>query len=256
MENMAVYPHGLRVFYGYRHEDYLDSRDEFVRMMSDIFVPVTVQFMAPLGLCGFFAMVLPDTKGRFPDSVALLIFPSPAVYDEAVLKTSAGRAYMSLREQYYNLDSSASLPLTKSAFPSVFPQKLRPGDTCAFLGKPVDWHSGATYVAFIERPSDIDFDDFARDIQLILIQAGGTDSDECLVQIEDDFVILWEHSTVEDGLPAFIEAARDAFGRSYFLSAKAQKTDIAPIFSLADCGVGMSEGLLLDARGYKDWDRG
>ena len=189
MNSYPVHPYGIRVWIGYRHPDFLPIRQKFVRDLGNIFIPQTVQQMGDLGLCAYFPMVLPDTDNLFPDEVALVVYPSPAVYRSAKSDSVAGRAYAALHGPYFNFKSLDGIPRSKSAFPESWQGNLDIGTPYALFGNSVDWHTGSTHVGVIKKPVMQATPIFIEDIKRSMADVwdGKSSSNECIVQGEESY---------------------------------------------------------------------
>ena len=254
MPNLPVSPYGMRVWLGYRHEDYLAKRDRFVQKLADIFIPATVQQMSPLGLCGYFPTVLPDTDFRLPDETALVIYPSPAVYQAAKSDTTAGRAYSALHGPYFNFRSTDNIPKSSSKFPSKWQQVVELGKPYALCGNMVDWHTGTTYAAVVEKPAKLSSEAFAETIRKTLSATVFSPSanNECILQVNETFALMWEHVNQFKAPASIIEEVLQALPQCNVIRSESRITYISSVFTTPDPGVDVVEGELMDVRVIKE----
>ncbi len=115
----------VRVWKGYK----LPNNKTFYKKLGNTFIPVTVQFMSPLGLNAYFPLVLPQEKEpQIPDELALVFYNSQEQYLYATKETSTGRAYSQLHSTLFNFS------ISHSSFPCQIPQILSNGSYYVFGG--------------------------------------------------------------------------------------------------------------------------
>lgn len=248
MENLAVYPYGIRVWLGYRHSDLLNRRAEFIQKLGSIFIPQTVQQMGPLGLCAYFPLVLPDSDAKWPDEVALVVYPSPSVYETATKDSTAGRAYGALHGAYFNFSHSASVPPSRSSFPGIYGTELIMSHPYAVLGNQVDWHAGATSVLVMKRPPEWRDSDFLAKLNAVVSSLPSPETDEVIIQVETGFALIYEHVKDPESQPETLNQVIQAFPNAQIVRSQAQQIRVPEAFSTPDRGVSVAEGQLLDVR--------
>lgn len=97
-----------------------DGRQRFYRELGRVFMPATVQMMAPLGLTAYVPGVVPPARcADVPDEVALVFYESFDAYEKACVSSTAGRAYGLLHQTVFDF-RGARRPPSHSGFPSLF----------------------------------------------------------------------------------------------------------------------------------------
>ncbi len=250
MNSRRVSPFGTRVWLGYRHPSYLTRRQKFVNQLAEIFIPVTAQQMGPLGLSAYFPMVLPDISLSLPDEVALVIYPSPDVYKAAKSQTSSGRAYSALHGPYFNFSSGTDVPRSSSKFPSAWEGEIQFDTPYALCGNEVDWHAGACHVALIAINDETDSNRVLEDVNSLLRSTVFTPSSdsECIVQVNQTFILVWERTAGDDTKPAVVNELVSTIESDTIIRSQARISYVPQSITTPDPGVDVVEGDLLDVR--------
>ncbi|WP_096084376.1 hypothetical protein [Agaribacterium haliotis] len=247
---MKTYPYGARVWVGYRHAQFKQRRSRFIESLGSIFIPATVQQMKHLNLCAYFPLILADTNFRLPDEIALVVYPSPAIYESVTRGTTAGRAYGALHGNYFNFDNADGLPASYSGFPGPWQGELEIGKPVALIDHSVDWLLGATTVLLGARPEGVDpalFLDSAKQLAIQLAQSPPENTDNILLVVDEDFLIVWEHTQTQRGATAAVDLFESIVDRDAVRS-RARVCRVKPVFSLNDPGIDPFEGELFDIR--------
>ena len=148
--HIKVAPDSVRVWRGFMAGHYRKREDgtlKFRKALREVFIPITVQAMAPLGLTAYQPTILPgDEHPAIPDEIALVFYESQHTYREA-MKTTLGKSYGMLHGTVFNFSrSDDAAPPSTSAFPTMLGAELQPDQPCHVLGREIDWYHGSTEV--------------------------------------------------------------------------------------------------------------
>ena len=72
-------PDAVRVWRGYRANRFKQNPDGFYTVLSRIFMPITPQLMAPLGMISYFPTILKPDVEELADEVALVFYEDQIV---------------------------------------------------------------------------------------------------------------------------------------------------------------------------------
>ncbi|WP_157742956.1 hypothetical protein [Halomonas sp. hl-4] len=113
----------VRVWLGYALPELASGtgRERFYQQLGEVFIPATVQSMAPQGLQAYVPSVLPSSHHpKVPDEVALVFYPSRQCYQQASHATVAGRGYGALHSTVFSFQAQQGRPASHSDFPAPF----------------------------------------------------------------------------------------------------------------------------------------
>ncbi|EOD77523.1 hypothetical protein D515_03764 [Grimontia indica] len=256
MKTKLMTPNGIRVWQGYRSLQYQDDIEGFLSKLGQIFIPVTVQLMSPMGLRMYYPAVVPQPtdcpKNRLPNEIALVGYPSQQTYFDASHRTVAGRAYSSLHQTVFNFDTG-DMPASFSDFPIAYPGASQFNwKTPYYLsGEAVDWHELYVGVLIWTWPESLlaDKKKLAIDLLDLCNEQMGSNKNlfEVIVVMQQDYGIIWFAS---DALrwPANILQYLEANECRTVMKAFHDITNISPLFSEDDNGIAVSLGEALDVR--------
>lgn len=193
-------PQGIRIWQGYRAKRYLDSRQRFIDTLGELFIPATVQMMEPIGLKSYFPTILPESKFRLPDEIALVAYDSQDTYYRATKTTTPGRAYGALHGNVFNFSSEDEIPKSKSAFPIEYQGALTFGQPYYLCDNLVDWRDNKTNIYCAQRSPNISKEDMLTHINDIILvwQKQNVNVNGSILVCEADYVLYWEHSKFWD----------------------------------------------------------
>ena len=147
--HIKVAPDAARVWRGFMSGHYRRREDgvtKFRQALREVFIPLTVQAMAPLGLTAYQPTILSDDDPLIPDEIALVFYESQHTYKDA-MKTTLGKAYGMLHGNVFNFSrSDKAVPWSTSAFPTMLGAELLPDKPCHLFGGEIDWYHGHTEV--------------------------------------------------------------------------------------------------------------
>ena len=250
-------PCGLRVWRGFRSRSYFNKRDNFDKIIREVFIPQTAQQMEPLGLCAYFPALLPnsipagsnDQFLKIPDEVALVVYPSIESYQRAVTSSVAGRAYSLLHWPVFN-GNDPEIPPSQSAHPEPWAGSLVWDEPSYLIDDAIDWRSGVTQL-LVARPL------FSMTANTFLEKLNTTINDWLLkracningsiISACPDYLLYWEHreSDCDNGslLPLLLELLETPY-----INTQARPIAIPPAFHEPDDGVDIKVGECLDVR--------
>lgn len=252
MTNKAHGPQGIRVWQGYRSEIYKDKREKFVNALGELFIPITVQMMEPIGLRSYFPAILPESNFTLPDEIALMSYSSQEDYYKATRTTTPGKAYSVLHGNFFNFSYSAGIPKSKSDFPIAYENKIELGQPYYLCDKEIDWRDNKTTVYCAKKLPHVSTENMLAHIEKTIpvwlkknININGS-----ILICEDEYVLYWEHSTFWDStkslsslFPSFSEVLQRPT-----LSDKPLLRSIPPLNTRDYNGVEVSSGSNLDIR--------
>jgi hypothetical protein len=194
---MKVAPDSVRVWRGYRNSEYATDRSGFIEKLGSIFIPITVQMMAPMGMTAYLPAVVPqDACPQTPDEIALVFYKSQETYNTASRKTTGGRAYGELHSAVFNFDKNGGIPPSQSGFPVLMRRKIAQGAPYYLFDNEADWYYGITDVFVGARPDSLSTGDFLSDIYKAMsdIQKDRPKGLEGLIfTASGDILIFWAH---------------------------------------------------------------
>lgn len=249
--DIKIHPSSIRFWLGYRHERYAEKRDRFYQALAEIFIPATMQQMGPLGLTSYLPIILPDSNNLFPDELALVVYPSQAIYRQATRETVIGRSYGALHGTTFNFSRRSAIPRSTSAFPSAFSRDWADEAPYYLLEDSISWRQGQTLVHVCQlKPSEEPQE--VRELLTNAILAWSESSPEgvngSILRIQNGYLIYWEHyaesSEDSDSLLNHI----NSFLEAPFVHALSHVTSVLQQYSLPDPGVDCEIGELMDIR--------
>ncbi len=193
-------PYPVRVWLGYclkkfRASD--ETRQRFYQKTGSVFIPATVQIMAPLGLTAYLPAVMPpDECPSVPDEIALVFYESRDIYHRACTCYVGGRAYAMLHETIFNFRHGNHIPASHSGFPEKFAGRIGSGKVYYYLfDQAVDWQSGDTMVLVGVRRRQ-DADSFLKKIAeaMTALQKERPEGlDGAVFTVYGDCLVCWTH---------------------------------------------------------------
>ncbi len=181
-------PDAIRIFWGYK-QDHV-SQSDFNKDLGETFMPGTPAVLAPMGLNGYLPAVLNlDDQSKYPDEVALIVYPSRFLYKEARSNNLLGRIYTYSHAGVFDSVRSRGQwpgtveePIKHSAFERwawrVYDNKL-------------DWQKGETRLVAIESKK-VDLYDFLLKMSIRykdkMLELG---VEELIIQCTKEFATLW-----------------------------------------------------------------
>jgi len=248
--NTKVHPSSIRVWLGFRSEAYRERREAFYKMLSETFIPVTVQQMSPLGLTSYFPIIMPASSNHFPDELALVAYPSPSLYRSATRETVVGRAYGALHSVAFNFNQESDIPHSTSAFPVPFDALWAFDKPYYLLNDSISWREGQTLVHVAkfsqEQGAPCRHDIAERVERWRASRPKGVDGS--IFRVQDNYLIYWEHyQSLEGRRDSLLDHLEDLLDPA-FVSETSVITQVLPMYSTPDPGVDTQVGVLMDVR--------
>ena len=178
----------IRIFWGYKQAGV--TQEKFNKDLGETFMPGTPAVLAPLGLNGYLPAVLNHNQpDKYPDEVALIVYPSLELYKEARSNNLLGRIYTYSHAGVFDTERSRGQwpgtiekPIKHSVFERwawrVFDSKL-------------DWQKGETRLFCLES-TNVDLYSFllntSNKIKENLASIGVK---ELIIQCTKDYATLW-----------------------------------------------------------------
>lgn len=135
-----IHPSSIRVWRGFRNQQYQNDWAGFVARLSEIFIPLTCQAMMPIGLKSYIPTLLKSDNDQLPDEIALVGYADQNTYYSASRDTVIGRGYSLLHYEVFNFDHDQRIPSSQSTFPLAYSkEKFEISQPYYFSGKPIDW---------------------------------------------------------------------------------------------------------------------
>ena len=231
---------GIRVWRGYRSEQYDSRRDAFLQKLESVFLPATVQAMSPIGLKAYFPAVLPPLNDDLPDEIALVVYGSPEAYTRATKTTVSGRAYGLLHSSVFNFSSNSHLGRSTSAFPQKWEGSLLAGQPCFLGDRALDWHSGAIQLSVIQLQPKVTAEELGSAFNQ------WCSNQTSIFVYEKGYLLLWEHYTGSNPV-SFVDTIPNLVA-SVVMKGKAQTVYAKAANTFDDPGVAISDGDFLDVR--------
>ncbi|TFH87242.1 hypothetical protein EQG41_07515 [Billgrantia azerbaijanica] len=138
----------VRVWLGYAQPELAEAvgRERFYQQLGEIFIPATVQLMAPQGLQAYVPSVLPPSDHpKVPDEIALVFYPSRQCYQQASHATVAGRAYGALHGTVFSFQARDGRPASHSDFPAPFAGQPEQSGPVQLFDAGGNWQQGAVF---------------------------------------------------------------------------------------------------------------
>lgn len=164
-------PYPVRVWVGYCLDKFKSApkgRENFYHDLGSVFIPATVQIMAPLGLTAYLPTIVPSDDYPFvPDEIALVFYQSRDTYHDASHNSVGGRAYSLLHQTVFNFQDGA-VPKSHSGFPKPYNGQIDNGLSYYYLlDQAVDWQQGQAAVS-IAVNSGATQESFIKQVQFFL----------------------------------------------------------------------------------------
>ncbi|WP_028025348.1 hypothetical protein [Enterovibrio calviensis] len=261
MKTNLITPNGIRVWQGYRRPEFIDNTEGFLNKLGQIFIPITVQLMTPMGLRMYYPAVPSQTVAsqkvvcptiKLPDEIALVGYPSQQTYQQASHQTVAGRAYSSLHETVFNFTPDA-VPASFSNFPTAYSNttKCQWKTPYYFSGEAIDWHGLYVGVIVWIWQNDGKADPYQSSVNLLNACEKAISSNNHLFEIiavmQESYGIIWFASDVLSWPDRIIQTLADN-QCSVVMQAFHDTVNISPLFSEDDSGIDVSAGQALDVR--------
>ncbi|MDD1794529.1 hypothetical protein LRP50_15450 [Enterovibrio sp. ZSDZ42] len=256
MKTNLITPNGIRVWQGYRRPEFIDNTEGFLNKLGQIFIPITVQLMTPMGLRMYYPAVVssPNVSHtvKLPDEIALVGYPSQETYQEASHQTVAGRAYSSLHETVFNF-TPGDVPSSFSSFPMAYSNHTQSQwkTPYYFSGEAIDWHDLYVGVIVWTWPEDGKCDPYRSSTTILNACDKAISSNHHLFEViavmQENYGIIWFASDVLSWPDTIIQALTDN-QCSVVMQAFHDTTNISPLFSEDDSGIQVSAGQALDVR--------
>lgn len=189
----------VRVWWGYKRPEV--SNQSFDNSLGNVFIPVTVQQMSPLGLESYLPAVLPEDKpSSVPDEIAIVFYKDQNTYQNS-RATVYGREYQLLHRALFNFDKKNG-EVSTSDFPALFEDKLEPGKPYSLFPKlDTDWQSGTAklYVGVpLDGQSREQYMDSIKSVLQEIQTHPNPNLDGVIVRVSDKFITYWEHYNNKD----------------------------------------------------------
>ncbi|MDD1781663.1 hypothetical protein LRP49_10700 [Enterovibrio sp. ZSDZ35] len=281
MKTKLITPNGIRVWQGYRCQQYQDDSDGFLEKLGQIFIPITAQLMSPMGLRMYYPTIVSQPSDcqtvKLPDEIALVGYSSQQTYHDASHATVAGRAYSSLHQTVFNFTPSTT-PASFSDFPIAYADvsQFEWKTPYYFSGEAIDWHSLYVGVLIWTWPDNVSegkasedcvsedkaskdcaseehaLDDpiqHAKDLLNVCHARIGSNNNlfEIITVLQQDYGVLWFASDALRWPENIIQCLSD-MKCHLVMQAFHDTTNISPLFSEDDNGIVVSAGQALDVR--------
>jgi hypothetical protein len=185
----------IRVFCGFPRPELSEAK--FFEQLGRTFMPGTPYMLQPLGLAAYLPGALSNPAPNLPREFALICYPSPEVWSNAMNGTLRGRVYNQTHGGVY------ALPPSGAAFPVFIDNLPATAVDPFFLFQPaIDWQSGVTHVLIGAKAGTQSGQEFRTALRNALISqrevltTGGVD--QVIVTTRDDFAIIWLHGTADE----------------------------------------------------------
>nr|PMI33597.1 hypothetical protein BCU47_09135 [Enterovibrio norvegicus] len=248
-----ITPDGIRVWQGYRNELYRNDINGFLEKLGNIFIPITVQLMTPMGLHMYYPSIVPHSvspsSSVLPDEVALVGYTSQDVYTAASRGSVAGRSYGALHSTVFNF-SASDIPASTSEFPVRY-QGSASFDwnvPLYFSGQAIDWKGlnvGVMMWEWAEGESHLSA------TALLGLCADTIKNDaktvEIITVLQHQYGVLWFAASVSE-FPQEIVHLLTRTQSTLVLKTFHHLTHVAPLFCEKDLGINVTSGQALDVR--------
>ena len=209
------------------------SREDFVRRLEQVFMPLTVQMQRLYGLTAYLPAVLPEFSSHtLPDEVALVFYRTQGCYHEAK-QCIGGRAYSELHELAFDM------PASRSGFPQLLDHdQFTPDQPYHLFERSVDWQTGGTRLFVGTRKTDMQSDAFLAGIAKVArrVQAEPNSLDAAIFSATGDWIIWWDHAPVLPAEPVpYFEGLADAVWAS-----AARRLRIPPDLTEPSSGISLN----------------
>jgi|APMI01.1.fsa_nt_gi hypothetical protein len=164
------------------------AQDEFLKMLRGEFVPITVQWLTPLGLQAYFPTLVPENPKRQtdPHEIALVFYASTEIYDTSRL-TTTGRLYGKAHSLLFETGMSKGWPKPwtagiSTALGSAFHSPTPSGG--------IDWNQGQVAVFMLRWPNGLEGADWVERHCLPSLTPL-TEVRQWIAFARDDYIIVW-----------------------------------------------------------------
>lgn len=164
------------------------TQDKFLTMLRAEFVPITVQWLTPLGLQAYFPTLLPEDPAHntAPHEIALVFYASAEIYGASRLTTTGrlyGKAHSLLFESGMNPDwptpwLAGTTTVLGKAFHSATPEEG------------LDWNQGKVAIFMLRWPSALEGSDWVERHCLPMLSTLA-ELRQWIAFARDDYMIVW-----------------------------------------------------------------
>lgn len=198
MTSEAQATRAVRVWLGYALPAWTKGgdRERFYRQLGEVFIPATVQLMAPQGLQAYVPSVLPPSDHpKVPDEIALVFYPSRQCYQQASHASVAGRAYGALHGTVFSFQAQQDRPASHSDFPAPFADRPEQSGPVQLFDSGGNWQQGGVFSeVWLRRGQDV------ATFRQRVCEAMGTlraQPQQGLLGVyfylDDDLLVAWSH---------------------------------------------------------------
>jgi len=233
--------HVVRVWIGYALAGLLatNGRQYFYQQLGDIFIPATVELMAPLGLRAYIPSVLaPARHAVAPDEIALVFYRSEAEYQRACHESCAGRTYGALHGALFSFIAHRGRPASHSAFPLPFNGMPAQSGAIELFDRATDWQRGEILSEAVVR-TVLPVADFRRRVCTLMTalqRQPAASLQGVYFYLGDDLLVCW--SCWRDRGSALLPPSLG----DIVLDSRARGVALPASVFAADPGVSVSEG--------------
>ncbi|MGF1706812.1 hypothetical protein [Enterovibrio baiacu] len=248
-----ITPDGIRVWQGYRNELYRNDINGFMKKLGDIFIPITVQLMTPMGLNMYYPSIVPHAGSSrssvLPDEVALVGYPSQDIYTAASKGSVAGRSYGALHSTVFNF-SATEIPASTSNFPIIYQgnASFKWNTPFYFSGQAIDWNALNVGVMIWEWAEG---DNSFNATELLGLCADTLKNDantvEIITVLQRQYGVLWFATSAAE-FPHDIVQMLTRTQSIMALKTFHHLTLVDPLFCENDPGINVTSGQALDVR--------
>uniref|UniRef100_A0A486XS84 Uncharacterized protein n=1 Tax=Rheinheimera sp. BAL341 TaxID=1708203 RepID=A0A486XS84_9GAMM len=191
--NLHLYadPDAIRLFWGYKKDNV--TQDQFNKDLGETFMPGTPAVLAPMGLNGYLPAVLNlDQPEKYPDEVALIVYPSLPLYNAAREDNLLGRIYTYSHLGVFDMDRSrGQWPGTTNS-----PEKHSVLDRWAWrvLNHRLDWQKGQARLFALESHEVNVYETLLEYSKKAKSALGILGVEEMIVQSTAEFATIWLYS--------------------------------------------------------------
>lgn len=194
MTNTGTQGRAVRVWLGYGLDRLLQPREQFYEALGSIFIPATVQLMAPSGLQAYVPAVLPSISNpSIPDEIALVFYPDPQTYHAACDDSCAGRAYSRLHSTLFSFEAQGSRPASHSSFPVLLDASTDQIGALQVHDPGGEWQSGVVVSDVVMR-GQASGESFVEQCNRSLAEWGAQPPEGLLglyAYLDSEFMVCW-----------------------------------------------------------------
>ena len=198
---VPVAPDSVRVWWGYRAPGFapVDKRHDFYDALGSVFIPATVQMMAPLGMTAYIPAVLPDSGNILPDEIALVFYETQQTYNSAVSNKVTGRAYGKLHGTTFNFSPDVEIPPSGSNFPRKYLGEIDLDTPSPYylFDWAIDWQAGSTFVYAGQLQRACEYSRMRQHVNQWLRNICTCDDnsiDGFIFLLSQQYLLCWQHS--------------------------------------------------------------